>query len=71
LLVLDWSGYVSNATIQKPSAILAIRVLIGPVPSVLLVAGIAFAAFYPLNRTSHTKTRQEIAARLNLDRESP
>jgi GPH family glycoside/pentoside/hexuronide:cation symporter len=71
LLVLDWSGYVSNAVIQKPSAILAIRVLIGPVPSVLLLAGIAFAAFYPLNRASHAKTRQEIAARHNIDRKSP
>ncbi len=34
LLVLDWSGYVSNAATQKPSTILAIRILTGPVPSV-------------------------------------
>jgi GPH family glycoside/pentoside/hexuronide:cation symporter len=63
LLVLQWSGYVSNAVVQKPSAILAIRLLIGPVPSILLVGGIAFAAFYPLSRASHTRTRQEISAR--------
>lgn len=63
LLVLDRSGYISNAAVQRPSAILAIRILIGPVPSILLLGGIAFAIFYPLNRASHAKTRAEIAAR--------
>jgi GPH family glycoside/pentoside/hexuronide:cation symporter len=63
LLVLQWSGYVSNAAVQTPSAILAIRVLMGPVPSVLLLAGILFAVFYPLSRSSHARTREEIAAR--------
>jgi GPH family glycoside/pentoside/hexuronide:cation symporter len=63
LLILQWSGYVSNAPVQKPSAILAIRMLMGPTPSLLLLAGIAFAAFYPLSRSSHAKTRLEIAAR--------
>ncbi len=69
LLVLQWSGYVSNAAIQKPSAILAIRILIGPVPSVLLLGGIAFAIFYPLSRAGHAKTRKEIAARHAVDSE--
>jgi glycoside/pentoside/hexuronide:cation symporter, GPH family len=63
LLVLQWSGYVSNAPVQKPSAILAIRILIGPVPSVLLVGGITFAIFYPLSRAGHARARQELAAR--------
>jgi GPH family glycoside/pentoside/hexuronide:cation symporter len=63
LLVLDWSGYVSNAATQKSSTILAIRVLTGPVPSVLLLGGIVFALFYPLSRAGHAKTRAEIAAR--------
>lgn len=63
LLVLEWSGYVSNSPVQKPSAILAIRILTGPVPSVFLLAGIAFAIFYPLNRASHARTRAEIASR--------
>ena len=63
LLVLDWSGYVSNAATQKTSTILAIRVLMGPVPSVLLLGGIVFALFYPLSRADHAETRKEIAAR--------
>jgi GPH family glycoside/pentoside/hexuronide:cation symporter len=47
LLILQWSGYVSNATIQKPSAILAIRMLMGPTPSLLLLAGIALCRLLP------------------------
>ncbi len=63
LLVLDWSGYVSNAATQKPSTILAIRILMGPVPSVLLLGGIIFALFYPLSRAGHAQTRAEIQAK--------
>ncbi|HVM70275.1 MAG TPA: MFS transporter [Anaerolineales bacterium] len=63
LLILQWSGYVSNAPTQSPAAILTICMLMGPLPSVLLLAGILFAAFYPLNRSSHAQTRIEIAAR--------
>ncbi len=63
LMILQWSGYVSNATVQKPSAVLAIRMLMGPTPSLLLLAGIAFAVFYPLSRSGHAQTRLEIAAR--------
>jgi len=63
LLVLDWSGYVSNAAVQNPQAVQAIRILMGPVPSVLLCAGIAFALLYPLSRDRHTQMRAEIAAR--------
>jgi glycoside/pentoside/hexuronide:cation symporter, GPH family len=67
LLVLQWSGYVSNSPTQKPSAILAIRILIGPVPSVLLLGGILFAVFYPLSRTSHARMREQIAARREVE----
>ena len=68
LLVLDRSGFISPtnqvlAPVEPASAVLAIRMMIGPVPSVLLLGGILFAIFYPLSRSSHAKTRQEIAAR--------
>ena len=63
LLVLQWSGYVSNATVQTPSTILAIRGLMGLLPSVLLLTGTLFAVFYPLTRASHAQARVEIAAR--------
>ncbi len=67
LLVLDWSVFVSNAPRQTESAVWAIRILIGPIPSVLLLAGIAFAIYYPLSRDSHAETRKKIAAQ----REAP
>jgi GPH family glycoside/pentoside/hexuronide:cation symporter len=63
LMVLNWSGYISDATTQKPSAVLAIRLLMGPEPSVLLLAGILFAALYPLNRAGHHDVRAQLASR--------
>jgi len=62
-LVLGWSGYASNAAVQTPKAEWAIRILIGPVPSLFLLGGILFALYYPLSRELHTETRKKIAAR--------
>jgi GPH family glycoside/pentoside/hexuronide:cation symporter len=70
LLVLDWSGFVSNAPEQTPGAIRAIRALMGPVPSVFLLAGIAFAIFYPLGRERHASLRQELAQRAEMKAQS-
>lgn len=67
LLILDRSGFVSNASQQTESAVWAIRILIGPVPSVLLLGGILFAIHYPLSREAHAEAREKIAAR----REAP
>lgn len=63
LLVLDWSRFMSNAPQQPESAEWAIRILIGPVPSVLLLGGILFAIYYPLTREAHAEVRKNIAAR--------
>lgn len=63
LLMLDGSGFISNAHSQPASAIWAIRLLMGPIPSVFLVGGIIFALYYPLSRQVHTETREQIAAR--------
>lgn len=63
LLVLDWSGFLSNAPQQTESAVWAIRILIGPLPSVLLLGGILFAIYYPLTRESHAEARARLAAR--------
>jgi GPH family glycoside/pentoside/hexuronide:cation symporter len=63
LLVLDMSRFVSNADVQPASAVWAIRILIGPVPSILLLGGILFARFYPLSREIHAATREQIATR--------
>ena len=63
LLALEWSGYVSNAPVQSPSAVRAIQLMIGPVPSLFLCAGIIFALFYPLGRERHAQVRAELAQR--------
>ena len=63
LLVLDWSGYQSNAPVQPPSAVMAIRILTGPVPAVCLCAGIVFALLYPLGRQRHAELRATLASR--------
>jgi GPH family glycoside/pentoside/hexuronide:cation symporter len=63
LLVLDWSGYVSNAPIQTPSAVFAIQAMVGIMPSIFLILGIIFAFVYPLNRERHAQVRNELAAR--------
>ena len=63
LLILDWSGYISNAPVQTPSAVRAIQAMVGVVPSLFLALGILFAFFYPLNREHHHQIRLELAAR--------
>jgi glycoside/pentoside/hexuronide:cation symporter, GPH family len=63
LLVLQVSGYVPAAAEQPASAITGIRLVIGPLPAVLLFGGILFALLYPLSRESHRRIVQEIEAR--------
>jgi GPH family glycoside/pentoside/hexuronide:cation symporter len=70
LVVLEWSGYVSGSAEQPASAVRAIQMLMGPVPSIFLVAGILFAIFYPLTRQRHAEVRAEIAKRREEGRQS-
>jgi glycoside/pentoside/hexuronide:cation symporter, GPH family len=53
LLLLDATGYTPNAAQQSPSALTGIRLVVGPIPAVLLWAGILFAWLYPLSRTEY------------------
>jgi GPH family glycoside/pentoside/hexuronide:cation symporter len=63
LLVLQVTGYASNAAVQPASAQLGIRIVVGPIPAVLLCLGIVFALFYPLSRERHAEIRGELEAR--------
>jgi GPH family glycoside/pentoside/hexuronide:cation symporter len=47
--LLSAFGYVPNAP-QSPTAILGIRLLIGPVPAFFFVCGIIILSFYPINQ---------------------
>lgn len=53
LAVLDFSGYIPNALNQPQSTLTGIRMVVGPIPALLLLGGIIFAIFYPLSREEH------------------
>jgi GPH family glycoside/pentoside/hexuronide:cation symporter len=60
LLLLDASGYAPNTAMQSRSALLGIRLVVGPLPAVLLCAGILFAVVYPLNRAEYARVVAEL-----------
>jgi GPH family glycoside/pentoside/hexuronide:cation symporter len=62
-LALQFSGFVSGATQQSESALLAIRIFIGPVPMVLLIAALVLARFYPITRQMHEEMLLQLAER--------
>jgi GPH family glycoside/pentoside/hexuronide:cation symporter len=66
-LALEQSGFVSEAAQQPALALLAIRILIGPVPMVLLLSAIVLAYFYPINRQMHAEILLRLAERRRLD----
>ena len=67
LLLLETTGYIPNAETQSRGALLVIRLLTGPVPAILLIAGILCAVMYPLSR----KQFLEISAVLEERRKGP
>ena len=60
---LDLTQYVPNSATQPASALLGIRILVGPIPAVLLIIGIIFALKYPLSREEFTRVVKELEAR--------
>jgi GPH family glycoside/pentoside/hexuronide:cation symporter len=63
LLLLDAFEYEANVAIQPPRAELAIRLITGPIPAVLLCLGILCAVFYPLSRERYDQIVKELEAR--------
>ena len=58
--VLQQSGFLKNFAgeadpIQPASALWAIRVLVGPVPLVILLVGLVLAYFYPITKEVHAE----------------
>jgi glycoside/pentoside/hexuronide:cation symporter, GPH family len=57
---LEWSGFMEKTAgqpdpIQPTSALFAIRVAIGPLPTVVLLIGLVLAYFYPITREVHAE----------------
>jgi GPH family glycoside/pentoside/hexuronide:cation symporter len=63
LLVMQISGYVPNVPVQTPSTVLGIRLVTGPIPGLMLGAGILCAAFYPLNRALFARITEDLERR--------
>ena len=49
-LVLEFTGYQPNLAIQSAEAVRGIKMVIGPIPAILLCVGIFIAYKYPLDR---------------------
>jgi GPH family glycoside/pentoside/hexuronide:cation symporter len=67
--VLAWAGYITpppgttTPIIQPDSALLAIRIMIGPVPAVVLASGILLVHLFPITKEQHAKTLAELEKR--------
>jgi len=62
-VMLDLTNYAPNAAQQPASAVLGIRLLVGPIPAVLLTLGILFALKYPLDRRQFSDMVGELQKR--------
>lgn len=71
LLLLDQVGYTPNAVQQAPAALQGIRLVVGPLPAVMLCAGILFAVLYPLSRADHARVVAELERRRAAAASSP
>lgn len=74
--VLQVSGFVTNAAgqtapEQPASALLAIRLLVGPIPAVVLAIGLVLAYFYPITRDVHAELVLRLEERRSQATETP
>ncbi|WP_373540751.1 MFS transporter [Chamaesiphon sp.] len=65
---LEWTGYRHPTDLiptpdQPPAVLLAIRLAIGPIPTISLLAGLVFAYFYPITRELHQQILLQLAER--------
>jgi GPH family glycoside/pentoside/hexuronide:cation symporter len=63
--LLEWTGFIANAETQPAAAQWAIRLLMGPLPAMLLLGSLWFAARYPISRVRH----QQILVALEAQRQ--
>jgi GPH family glycoside/pentoside/hexuronide:cation symporter len=62
-LVLEAGNYISTAgegVVQPQSVLSAIRIIIGPIPAVVLLGAIVMIGFYPLNEKTHQELREKM-----------
>lgn len=54
-LVLELAGYQSGGAVQPESALWAVRLLMGPVPAVLLLGSMVAAYFFPISKARYAE----------------
>ena len=67
-IALETSGFIKSVAgaappIQPASALLAIRIAIGPLPTVFLLLGLVLAYFYPITKEVHAEIRLKLQER--------
>ncbi len=65
---LEWTGYIPPSAaiavpIQPPAALLAIRLAIGPIPTISLIGGLVLAYLYPITREMHQRIVLQLVER--------
>jgi GPH family glycoside/pentoside/hexuronide:cation symporter len=53
-LILSWGGYVAD-TIQTAETQFAIRLIIGPLPAAVLIAGLILVQFFPIDEKMYNE----------------
>ena len=64
--MLTMVGYVPNVE-QTPGALFGIRMLFGPIPSILLIIGILIFLKFPITKEVHRDMLRQIAERQKKD----
>jgi GPH family glycoside/pentoside/hexuronide:cation symporter len=69
-IALEASGFIKPIEgqpipMQPESALWAIRLVVAPLPAIVLLAGIILAYFYPITREYHTKIRLQLQEKKN------
>jgi GPH family glycoside/pentoside/hexuronide:cation symporter len=65
---LELAGFIEQTPgeaipVQPESALLAIRIAVGPLPTVVLIIGLILAYFYPITREVHAQIRLKLQQR--------
>ena len=65
---LEWSGFIGRQPgepipIQPDSALLAIRIAVAPLPTVVLIIGLVLAYFYPITKEVHADILEKLKAK--------
>jgi GPH family glycoside/pentoside/hexuronide:cation symporter len=74
-MTLGFAGYINpppgttTPIVQPDSALLAIRLMIGPIPAVILAAGIYLVHRFPISKADHQEMVRQLAERKLAERQ--